>query len=180
MNAKRFTSLLLLIAITISLGTPANAISNEPQKNYIEIDVPIDMLLQQIRATNPLVATIGTMSAYFSPGQTTALSAACFIDFRDDSIPINAQITNVTVSASRSIYSNGIIYYIAIGKMTPWGTDWCPDLPLVNGTASTSWFNGEDPWGMWTIELYTTRVIIPPDYGATAILTYVTLRIYWE
>lgn len=173
---KRITSLVLLVAITLSLGATAYAAPNDTQEKYIEIEVPI-VISPQTRALSPLVGGAGVMNAFFSPGQTAALSAPVIFDFEDYSLPPNARITNVTVSSSRT-YVPGVTYYIAVGRATSWGDDWCPDM-LWSSTVSTSWFNGEHPFGIWAIELYATRVITYPDYGAAATLSYATLKIYF-
>lgn len=180
---KRVTSLILVAVIMLSLGASAYAAPPEAEENYIEIEIPLDMLLQQSRAMSPLTGTSGIINAFFPPNQTWALSAPWRFDFRDDSLPRNARVTNVTVTYSLSTSTPGpITCYLAIGRPTIPGGDWSPDMLLnpSGGTVSTSWFNNEDPWGEWYVELYAERIIWNfPDYGAAATLSYATLRVYW-
>lgn len=180
---KRVTSLILVAVIMVSLGASAYAAPSETEGKYIDIEIPIDMLQQQSRAMSPLTGTSGIINAYFPPGSYEALSPAWTFNFQDDSIPRNAQITNVTVTYGLTISHPGIICYVAVGRATPTGGDWCPDMRVspTGGTVSTSYFNGQDPWGIWAIELYAIRFppLPSPDYGAAATLSYATLRIYW-
>ena len=184
---KKIISLALVVAVLFAMSgmTFAQEIS-ENGDSYIEFEIPMieedvvqpdGSILRVARAVSPLTGNYGVLNAYFARGETEALSAAPRFNFRDDTLPINARVTNVTLTSTRTAVS-GITYYIAIGKA---GEGWCPDM-IWRSTVSTSHFNGTDPWGEWAFELYATRLIPNPDYdfGAAATLTSSTLRVYYS
>ena len=153
---------------------------------YIEFEIQFDELFAEIvpfRAS-PLVGNSGVLNAFFPVGQTFAASGIVFFDWRINSIPINAQITNVTLSSQRTVVPN-VTYFVGIHRLFSgtWtnGVIGSVDLPW-SATARTSDFNGQDPWGEWAIDFFATRIIPPfqQDFGAAATLRSATLRVYFR
>ena len=175
----------IMICMALSPVTSAAAKSINPREGYIDIEIPFDASIGSGRQEFALTRSSGTLvgngamfNAFLAPGQTTAYTNMAIWDFRDNSIPQNARITNVTVTSTRTNVP-GMTYYVCVGRSTPWGDDWAPNM-LWNSTVSTSWFNGEDPWGYWALDFYVTRVITPPDFGAGATVSSATLRIFYS
>ena len=195
MKTKRLISVILIMLMAIALATPALAADGQIDRErnvidleslpyvlgdgYIEFEIPLEALYVGINPlmSSPLVGNTGIMNAFFNPGQTQALSAPAIFNFQISSIPLSARVTNVSVTSQRTA-SAGVTYFIAVGRATQWGDVWSPDM-LWSPTVNTSFFNNQDPYGVWAIELFATRVIPNPqfDFGAGATLRSATLRI---
>lgn len=128
------------------------------------------------RAVSPLTGNKGVMNAVFAAGSNTAISELAQFNFQDNSIPETARVTSVTLTSTRTAVT-GVSYFICIGRATPTGTDWAPDLNWAS-TVSTNWYNNEDPWGIWGFFFYATRTTNLGNIGA-ATLRSATLRVYY-
>lgn len=184
-NSKIISFFICLMILCTALTSTAFAteMPAATEQHYIDIEIPDQPLsgsrpeVSMARASSPLSKACPTFNAFIPQLETAAYSNLALLDFRDNSIPVTAKITNVTFTSSRTSVP-GMTYYVCIGRPTDYGDDWAPDL-LWNSTVNTSWFNGEDPWGYWGVDIFVKRVITYPDYGAAGTVTGGTLRIYY-
>lgn len=189
MKKTRIISVLICVVMLCMAFSPVSVAAENPvgtREGYVDIEIPFEestgnrprVALRS--ASSPLTGNGGKFNAFFPAGETEALTNVAIFDFCDDSIPMTAYITNVTVNSVRTSVP-GMTYYVCIGRSTPDGDMWAPEI-LWNTSVSTSRFNGQDPWGYWGLDFYATRVITNPalDYGAGATVSSATLRIYYS
>ena len=137
---------------------------------------------------NIMSGNAGNMSAHFGRGQRVATSPEVRLNGQDPSIPYPARVTNVT--ASFQIVTD---FWSGVSTHTMSIRHWCwrgiqsngetfSSNPLAtNQVQNVAAFNGNDPYGIWGINLVARRDILNPatDNGLTATVRNVVLRIYW-
>lgn len=173
--------------ITIDLSTFPYVLGN----GYVEFEIPIEELFAEIVPfqSSPLVGNAGMMNAFFPPYVTFAVSNLVVFDWRINSIPWNAVVTNVTLSSQRTAVE-GVSYTVGIHRLFSgtWtnGVIGTIDIPWAP-TVSTNGFNDDDPWGQWAIDFFATRIIPPPhpifpipDPGAGATIRNAQLRVFFS